>query len=93
MSISILIYIILSVFCQSSLKSIAFFQTAVNGIMGISPIEYIKNYRLNKAKSFIQSGMSFSEVAFAVGFSDPGYFGKAFKKAFNQTLTEYKNNN
>ena len=45
-----------------------------------SPIEYIKNYRLNKAKSFIQSGMSFSEVAFAVGFSDPGYFGKAFKK-------------
>ena len=33
------------------------------------------------------------KVAFAVGFSDPGYFGKAFKKAFNQTLTEYKNNN
>ena len=69
------------------------FNRKVNGIMGISPIEYIKNYRLNKAKSFIQSGMSFSEVAFAVGFSDPGYFGKAFKKAFNQTLTEYKNNN
>lgn len=69
------------------------FNRKVNGIMGISPIEYIKNHRLNKAKSFIQSGMSFSEVAFAVGFSDPGYFGKAFKKAFNQTLTEYKNNN
>ena len=69
------------------------FNRKVNGIMGISPIEYIKNYRLNKAKSFIQSGMSFSEVAFAVGVSDPGYFGKAFKKAFNQTLTEYKNNN
>lgn len=66
------------------------FNRKVNGIMGISPIEYIKNYRLNKAKSFIRSGMSFSEVAFAVGFSDPGYFGKAFKKAFNQTLTEYK---
>ena len=68
------------------------FNRKVNGIMGISPIEYIKNYRLNKAKSFIRSGMSFSEVAFAVGFSDPGYFGKAFKKEFNQTLTEYKNN-
>lgn len=69
------------------------FNRKVNGILGISPIEYIKNYRLNKAKGFIQSGMSFSEVAFAVGFSDPGYFGKAFKKEFNQTLTEYKNNN
>lgn len=69
------------------------FNRKVNGIIGISPIEYIKNYRLNKAKILIQSGMSFSEVAFAVGFSDPGYFGKAFKKAFNQTLTEYKNNN
>ena len=34
------------------------FNRKVNGIMGISPIEYIKNYRLNKAKSFIQSGMS-----------------------------------
>lgn len=69
------------------------FNRKVNGIIGISPIEYIKNYRLNKAKALIQSGMSFSEVAFAVGFSDPGYFGKAFKKEFNQTLTEYKNNN
>lgn len=69
------------------------FNRKVNGIIGISPIEYIKNYRLNKAKILIQSGMSFSEVAFAIGFSDPGYFGKAFKKAFNQTLTEYKNNN
>ena len=65
----------------------------MNGIDGDFSDRYIKNYRLNKAKSFIQSGMSFSEVAFAVGFSDPGYFGKAFKKAFNQTLTEYKNNN
>jgi len=69
------------------------FNRKVNGIIGISPIEYIKNYRLNKAKALIRSGMSFSEVAFAVGFSDPGYFGKAFKKEFNQTLTEYKNNN
>ena len=61
------------------------------GIRESIRIDYDGNYAL--PKSFIQSGMSFSEVAFAVGFSDPGYFGKAFKKAFNQTLTEYKNNN
>ena len=30
------------------------FNRKVNGIMGISPNRYIKNYRLNKAKSFIQ---------------------------------------
>lgn len=66
------------------------FYRKVNGIIGISPIEYIKNFRLNKAKYLIKSGMSFSEIAFAVGFSDPNYFGKTFKKEFGVTLTEYK---
>lgn len=66
------------------------FYRKVNGIIGISPIEYIKDFRLNKAKYLIKSGMSFSEIAFAVGFSDPNYFGKIFKKEFGMTLTEYK---
>lgn len=66
------------------------FNRKINGIMGVSPIEYIKRYRLNRAKNLIRGGMVFSEVAFAVGFSDPGYFGKAFKKEFGLTLTEYK---
>lgn len=66
------------------------FYRKVNGIIGISPIEYIKDFRLNKAKYLIKSGMSFSEIAFAVGFSDPNYFRKIFKKEFGMTLTEYK---
>ena len=66
------------------------FNRKINGIMGISPIEYIKRFRISKAKHFIVSGMSISEISFSVGFSDPNYFSKAFKKEVGLTPTEYK---
>lgn len=51
---------------------------------GMSPKQYIVNKRLSYAKHLIDSGDadSVKEVALAVGYSDPLYFGKAFKKAY-----------
>ena len=34
--------------------------------------------------------LNISEVAYSVGFNDPKYFTKCFKKAFNMTPTEYQ---
>ena len=37
------------------------------------------------------TNMSISEIAFAVGFKDSGYYSKCFRKKYNQTPREYIN--
>jgi len=51
--------------------------------MNITPITYLNNFRMKKAKEFLlQQEMLISEVAFACGFETPYYFTNAFKKHF-----------
>ena len=52
----------------------------------------MKEIRLNKSIELIKnSDMSISEIAFAVGFKDSGYFSKCFRKKYDQTPREYMN--
>ncbi|MDD3253530.1 MAG: response regulator [Lachnospiraceae bacterium] len=47
----------------------------------ISFTEYLTNYRLERAREMMRAGgESITEIAYQVGFSDPNYFGKCFKK-------------
>ncbi|MBE6606075.1 MAG: helix-turn-helix transcriptional regulator [Ruminococcaceae bacterium] len=49
---------------------------------GVTPQKYVMSKRISKATSLIESGdyNTISEVALAVGYSDPLYFSRAFKK-------------
>ncbi len=48
---------------------------------GIPTSTYVKNYRLNRAKTLLNSGYySVTEVAGRVGFDSPSYFAKEFRK-------------
>ena len=51
---------------------------------GTSPQKYIVNKRISHARAVIDSGecMRISEAAFLVGYSDPLYFSKVFKKKY-----------
>ena len=50
---------------------------------GKSPNNFLKNYRLNKAKLLLRKQVSnISEIAFETGFSSPSYFSKCFLKKF-----------
>ena len=50
---------------------------------GITPFEYLRNRRLETAMDFLMDGvMNVSEAAYAVGYSCPSHFTKAFKKYF-----------
>ena len=51
---------------------------------GMTPQKYITSRRLSHARSIIDSGdfHTLSEVAMSVGFNDPLYFSKAFKKMY-----------
>ncbi|MCR5508430.1 MAG: response regulator [Lachnospiraceae bacterium] len=58
---------------------------------GSNFIEYLTSLRINKAKQLISgSDMSMKEICTAVGYSDPNYFSRIFKKNVGVTPTEYK---
>jgi DNA-binding response OmpR family regulator/nitrogen-specific signal transduction histidine kinase len=47
---------------------------------GMSTSRFIRSIRVNEAQKLLQDpSLSISEVAYAVGFSDPDYFSKVFK--------------
>jgi AraC-like DNA-binding protein len=60
----------------------------LKAISNLSLNNYVKTYRLNKAKELLTSTMNISEVAYAVGFSDRKYFSKEFKKQFGYNPSE-----
>ena len=56
-------------------------------------VEYLTNLRIDKAKELL-SGTSYSmkEICQMVGYTDPNYFSRIFKKNVGVTPTEYKEN-
>jgi YesN/AraC family two-component response regulator len=48
--------------------------------------EFIRSIRLQQAKILLEtSSLNISEVAYQVGFNDPAYFTRAFKKQYGRT--------
>ena len=52
---------------------------------GVSPYQYQKRIRLDRARVEIAQGRGIIETAFKFGFSDVSAFSKAFKQQFGQT--------
>ncbi len=62
----------------------------VKGLTGKSPVELIQDFRMEKAKFYLKSGQySVSETSYKVGFSDPGYFSRCFKKHYGMSPADY----
>ena len=58
---------------------------------GISPKEYLMQYRMDKAKDLLRKEeMPVSNVAYAIGYSDPLAFSKMFKKREGMSPLEYR---
>ena len=59
-------------------------------LTGLSLIEYIRDYRLKKAKQLLKTKQySINEVCYQVGYSDRKYFSKLFKERFGNPPTFY----
>jgi len=67
------------------------FYRKIKSITGMTPNDYLKTVRLNKAvELLLENGSRVSEIYTLVGFSSSSYFAKCFKAQFNMTPREYK---
>ncbi|MFG0245638.1 MAG: AraC family transcriptional regulator [Phycisphaerales bacterium JB052] len=58
-------------------------------ITGMTPIQFIKEYRLNSAAMQLAAGMRTGEAADAVGYSSISQFSREFKRQFGQSPREW----
>ena len=60
-------------------------------LTGETPVEFIRSLKLNKAAGLLEnSDMKIAQIGYAVGFSTPNYFARAFKAKFNLLPSAYQ---
>ena len=65
-------------------------QRKIKALIGITPNNYIKEFRLKRAKVLLKNGSQIGRIALDVGFSSQTYFGRCFKEMFNCTPKQYQ---
>lgn len=59
-------------------------------VAGVSPMRYLRDVRLDKARALLLGGgLHASEVAASVGFESSAHFTREFKRRFDVSPTEY----
>lgn len=70
--------------------STVYFRKTFESVYGVSPIKYLNNYRINKAKSILHSDYeSIEQVALSVGYNSIYHFSRMFKLYTGKTPSEY----
>ena len=78
-------------FAERLMLSRTIFYRKLKSIIGLTPVDFIREIRIKRAVQLIDSGeYNFSQVAYMTGFNDPKYFSKCFKKVIGITPSEYK---
>ena len=63
----------------------------LKSLTGLSPIEFLRDMRIQRAAQLIESGeYNFSEITYMVGIGDPRYFSRVFRQKFGISPREYK---
>lgn len=64
----------------------------IKNAVGTTPIELVHHLRLKQAQDLLRnSDRPVSDIAYTVGFSDPKYFSKVFRKEVGMSPTDYRN--
>ncbi len=63
----------------------------IKNAVGMTPIDFVRHIRIMKAIDMLKNtDDTLSNIAYAVGFSDPKYFSKVFKKEMGIIPSEYR---
>lgn len=58
--------------------------------IGTTPIQYLKQYRVERAAELLCTGLKISEVGARCGFQEMSYFARAFRERKGCTPSEYR---
>jgi AraC-like DNA-binding protein len=59
--------------------------------IGVTPIDYLKRYRIGHAKALLEEGeKSVTDVASEVGFSTSSYFARVFRSQVGVSPSAYR---
>ncbi len=68
-----------------------YFSRTFKKVFGYGFSDYLNLIRINKAKELLKDdSLSVKEIGYLVGYNDPNYFSKVFKKYEGVTPTEYR---
>ena len=59
--------------------------------LDMSPKEYLRRFRMEKARQLLQQGETTTNTAFEVGYSSQSYFSQSFKAQFGCSPSQYNN--
>ena len=66
----------------------------IKNAVGLTPIDFVRHIKIMKAIEMLRdTDETLTSIAFAVGFSDPKYFSKVFKKEMGIIPSEYREKN
>lgn len=66
------------------------FYKKLKSLTNMSPVEFIRDIRLKRAKQLLDSGeLTVTEVAYKVGFNSSGYFSTCFKDKYAVSPSDY----
>nr|WP_256489807.1 response regulator [Pleionea sp. CnH1-48] len=64
-------------------------QRKMKAVLGLTPVEFIRIYRLEKARELLVTKLPIADVAEQVGFASPTYFSQCFKAHFGVSPSAY----
>ena len=65
------------------------FYRKIKALTDLTPVDYMKNQRLNRAAQMLRQGQRITEVADQVGFTSSSYFAKCFRAQFGVLPKDY----
>jgi AraC-like DNA-binding protein len=77
---------------KKSLMSRTAFAVRFREIIGVPPLTYLTQWRMQLAQRALRAGASVSEAALSVGYSSESAFSSAFKRQVNVAPGEYRRN-
>lgn len=79
--------------CKALFVNESYLRSVFKQNVGMTISDYMTQVRMNEAKRLIETGgMKFSEIGYSVGYQDPAYFSKCFKKHFGVSPSVFEIN-